>query len=1063
MNNKFFHYKIIILLVVLFYAVNTSFSQTSLKNGIPQQKFDWYYVESANFTIFFDKSIDSLSTEIAEIAEEELVKVETVLDYKLQNPISILLYNNLEAELHSNLELSKNTFFRGNSTKFNLNRFAINISESKNNFKTNLRSKIASILLKEMIYGSDIQSNIQYSVVTYIPEWFVLGLQNYVAESWTLKDDIAFRNLYKKEKLRNIFRSKISENNQIAWKSLWFFIEQKYGKKAIREVSFVVRILHSMEGVVFRVFGSSLNEFTKKWEKFYEERYNKDLESFEQTAGVFTEVLLKKKYKIIDASYAFAKEKLYFVHQKSGIQQTFVYDLQSKKYKKLPIKSGFLTDYSKNNEAKVKTAVSDDENKVAVAFSKENELKIAVFNTENNTLEKEFLVPEMSEVSSLSWDQDGNKLVFVAEQALQSNIFVFNTKNETLTKITNDSYENSRAIWDFSGSGILFSSNRDTNLMTNDTVLTQKNMDIFYIFNYQNPNALQRITHTPKDNEFPQKVMNQDELLLLSDQNGTYQICEKNISSESETYHAITNTDFSTKKIQVNEQSLFVFNKSGANSQFFIQENYKNQQISSLEKSVFKQEIDHKFGKYQQKHIRIDTVEKQTIKPSKKDTTKKKVIKYYLFDESSTVSENTTKKQQKKLEKIVEKQENAEEKEEYVNYNSQKAGFFVKPDHFFWQPGYHPVSRYYLEAQAGIKDLFQNHYLKAGAKAFWDLKSSEFFINYQYLKRRVDWKLELTKNSYFFKENDIEQDINYIIRYNTYRAEIEASYPISRFQKIQFAANTNYIRRYDLNLVIEQNLIDKDSYNGFEHTLGGKFAYVFDNLKNIEFHTYKGTYVNAGFEYQYSLSGEQELFSKASLELKKYIPIVNDITFVGKFSGAMSFGNQTPVFMLGSSKDKLFSASLSNTSKVPFLDEVSHYAFSEFVGPVRGFAYNSRFGNKYAAFSAEIRIPVAKIFNPMIHSRSLYNWQFIVFTDIGTAWTDGNPLSDKNPIDPTTIKYQNLTIKLQTFKSPFIAGVGGGLRFYALGFLWGADLAWGIQDYSFLEKPQLNINFGWLY
>jgi hypothetical protein len=89
----------------------------------------------------------------------------------------------------------------------------------------------------------------------------------------------------------------------------------------------------------------------------------------------------------------------------------------------------------------------------------------------------------------------------------------------------------------------------------------------------------------------------------------------------------------------------------------------------------------------------------------------------------------------------------------------------------------------------------------------------------------------------------------------------------------------------------------------------------------------------------------------------------------------------------------------------------------------------------------------------------LYNLELIPFFDIGTTWSEGNPLSQKNPIDTEVIDSYPLTITVQTLKSPFIMGFGGGARMMIMGYWTRFDLGWGVDDFTILN-PRLHLSLG---
>jgi hypothetical protein len=87
-----------------------------------------------------------------------------------------------------------------------------------------------------------------------------------------------------------------------------------------------------------------------------------------------------------------------------------------------------------------------------------------------------------------------------------------------------------------------------------------------------------------------------------------------------------------------------------------------------------------------------------------------------------------------------------------------------------------------------------------------------------------------------------------------------------------------------------------------------------------------------------------------------------------------------------------------------------------------------------------------------LNTNPAYNIELIPFFDIGTTWTQGNPLSQKNPIDTEVINSYPLTITVQTLKSPFLMGFGAGTRLQMFGYSSAGRLGLGRRRLHHLES-----------
>ena len=150
--------------------------------------------------------------------------------------------------------------------------------------------------------------------------------------------------------------------------------------------------------------------------------------------------------------------------------------------------------------------------------------------------------------------------------------------------------------------------------------------------------------------------------------------------------------------------------------------------------------------------------------------------------------------------------------------------------------------------------------------------------------------------------------------------------------------------------------------------------------------------------------------------------------------------------------DNWFGAKFDNSTNIA-TDQ--NYAYQTLATNMRGFYQNVRNGNSFAVINSELRLPIFKyLYKRPIRADFIQNFQFIIFGDLGTAWTGPDPYSDKNSLNTTVIgTYQSpLIITLNTQHNPIVGGYGWGVRSRLFGYFIRLDRAWGVQD-GIVLKP----------
>jgi len=80
---------------------------------------------------------------------------------------------------------------------------------------------------------------------------------------------------------------------------------------------------------------------------------------------------------------------------------------------------------------------------------------------------------------------------------------------------------------------------------------------------------------------------------------------------------------------------------------------------------------------------------------------------------------------------------------------------------------------------------------------------------------------------------------------------------------------------------------------------------------------------------------------------------------------------------------------------------------------------------------------------------------------LGTAWEGKTPFSEESPLNTIVIQQQNtpVSIKVNYFRDPVVAGYGGGIRAVLFGYFLRLDVAWGIET-RVVQDPIIYFSMG---
>ncbi len=298
--------------------------------------------------------------------------------------------------------------------------------------------------------------------------------------------------------------------------------------------------------------------------------------------------------------------------------------------------------------------------------------------------------------------------------------------------------------------------------------------------------------------------------------------------------------------------------------------------------------------------------------------------------------------------------------------------------------------------QIALSDMLGNHHIQFATDLYGSLTSSNAFINYWYLGKRIDYGAALFQYLNYFRENDD------LFEWRRLGVGGLMQYPFDRFFRVElgvYAYKLIETRWYDYFAppAWGSDFYDDNSYN----ILYPNLAFVFDNVTWRAFGPHHGRRVR--------LSGYATVFSdfdirSSVLDYRRYFRLSPRSNFAARLVLAGSFGPDADLWSIG--------------------------------GPLslRGYDYYEFTGSKLGFLNLEYRFPFIdrlKMSFPLpIEFRNIRG---VLFTDLGGVYTDDFKMYE------TEDGFHLQDLKL---------GIGGGVRFSFMYLIFKFDWA---RAYNFKD------------
>ncbi len=1020
-----------ILIFLLLASFTDSIAQFG-KNKVQYREYNWKYIQSKNFDVYYDKGSKDLAEYSAVIAEKSLTSIQNTLNFKLGKRVSIVVYDSHNDFQQTNVISSFMPEGVGGVTELFKNRVVVPFQGDFAQLRHVIHHELVHAVLNDLFYGGTFQSAISSNNTFAIPLWMNEGFAEYESiGGLNTETDMFMRDLAISENLPPLQRL----GGYLAYRggqTFFWYVAENYGKEKVGELIQKLKTYKNVDMAFESAFQMNMKEFSEKWEKDIKKYFWPDLEIFEDPKDFAVEITDHKENRnFYNTSPAISPdgEKIAYIADESGLFGIYIRDIDDKKTTRQLVSSFRTQDFEDLNILTPGISWSPDGKHIAISAKSGGNDAIYITDIETEDYKK-IKFDELRTIGSVTWSPDGRYIAFSGANGRESDIFTYDTKTEKLEHITTDIFSDKYPVWSSDSQKLYFISDRGNN--TNGEV--PKN---FKLYNYDveqsdiymlniNDKVVQKITSSNYSN-ITSLAVSADEksLLFVSDNNGISNIYKMNVSTN--TVRPITNSIAGISQLHISPDDsklLFAVQINGGYDIYMI-------------RFPFERNLD--FEKLPLTKLRKNKQESLELLESFEETksNQDKILKgwgsfAFNFDRQQVVRENPD------IKSSVLTSSNLSDTADYDNFVENDYKISFSPDVVVANPGYSTYYGFQGVTQILYSDIMGNHQLFFQANLQTDIRNSQFMAAYSYMPKIIDYNFSIFHSSaylYSNPEGEVPYAGNNLFRFRNYGLGVAASYPFDLFNRLEWGISW-------LN-VSKENMLSPNQGDKSRMLFVPEGKFVHDDVLWGYFAPHKGSRYFVGFKGAPKLGNDNIGFINIDFDYRKYIPIGNYFSFAMRGAAGASFGPDPQRYFVGG-VDNWINRKFSY-SRLPF-DNPEDYAFSQFVLPVRGWDISQIYGNKYFVTNIEFRFPM---FQALVAGPVPILLQGVMgsfFFDMGAAWDD-NLVISKVARDGKRY-FENI-----------LMSTGIGVRSYLLGLPVKMDIAWR-NEYHNWSKPSYLFSLG---
>ncbi len=1016
--------------------------QTFGKNRIQYKTFEWQYLSSENFDIYYYDDRRKVATEAMQYLESEFDRITDLIGYPPFLKTKIFLYNSITDLQQSNIGLNHTLFNVGGETEFIKPYVEIAHPGNSDDFKEELIYKTSDLMINEMMFGGNLKDMFQNAVLLNLPDWFIDGATSYVAKGWNAEMDDYVRQLIRSKKVNKALKL-TGKDAALVGQSIWSYIVEKYGKSSVSNILNYTRVIRNEQKSILITLGISFKQLMIDWQQYYSGMEQRVSQSY---LGLNDSVRFTPKHnpRIVYTTVKISPDGKNIAYAENDRGKFWVKIKSLDNGEEMTILSSGNKVIRQDVDYHVPLISWADANTLGVIGVRRGEYIFWLYDLNTKSkLPRE--LDRFSNIRSFSFSGNGRLAIMSADLAGQNDLFLISSRRDRTKRLTNDIYDDLDPSFIPNTNSLVFSSNRTT-----DTVNTTlkgyskitKNYNLF-LFNLDTTtNVVVRATNTLGKDTHPM-ALNENDFFYLSDQRGIVNLFRFN--RQTGIYSQVTNfnsgikdydLDFSSRQLamvmnQRLKEDIFLLKNFNYDRQVFTPATRRKevQQVRAITEKK-KQETPKNMSIKDLINSRLrektDSVKQEQPQTPQAGTEKKDSVNTdnYSFDDEPAKQAKDTVIVPKPEEKTVNTEDYAFE-EEVVKAKQPSETFLTRylkakentriMGPFPYEPRFSyenlitnfvidPLRGLSVRLETQMNDMLENYRFFGGIQSATDFKSGDVYGEIQYLPHRVDFSARIDRKVIFWNETANLQ------KYSYQKLEFGASLPLSVRTRVTLKPFVGFTKFLDRGSDNSPTTPPSFLPSVQQYYAGVKSEVVYDNSLTTGLNIIEGTRGKISFIHHEGLGNSMASFSQVSIDVRHYQKIYKEIVFAVRGYAGTFFGNSPKQYVLGGMDNWVGKKTNRDGVGNPLVVSEGfnpNLLFVEFATSLRGFDYATLYGNSVAMANAELRIPLVRaLAGGPISSNFFRNMQLTAFYDIGTSWTGDPPFktqtSVRNRIVPET-------------------------------------------------------------
>ena len=439
------------------------------KNKVQYTHFDWQWMQTPHFDVYFYPEERGIAEMGAAMAEESFAFLERKFVHTPLKRIPLIFYSSPLFFQQTNTISHMLPDGVGGFMEFAKGRVVIPCNGSLPDFARVIRHELVHVFMYDKIITTLRQHNIYPIHVP--PLWFTEGLAEYWSRGWDSEADMVMRDAVFSEQvvpIQRLWQIRGSFKMYKEGQSIVRFMVEHYGEDKLA-LLFDNWWQSNRFDALFRItMGEKLSEFDKDWQYALKKQVLPRIGEGDmpgRAAEKLTPDGMNLKPAVVPVCLDSTDEgemagDFVFLSNRTGYANIYRQQVGEKEKPELVVKGERTADFESLHLFGSKLGVSRDGRLAFVSKSGEQDA-LYVWDLEGRKQIFKGVFPELISMSSPSWSPDGKQIVLSGlTRGGQSDLYEVDVDRGALKKVTDDLYCDRDPDWSPDGKKIVFSSDR---------------------------------------------------------------------------------------------------------------------------------------------------------------------------------------------------------------------------------------------------------------------------------------------------------------------------------------------------------------------------------------------------------------------------------------------------------------------------------------------------------------------------------------------------------------------------------------------------------------------------